>query len=436
MTELEPVTYDVCIFGAGMSGMTAALFAANRGLSVALIGWGGEIIFASGLLDLMAVHPVREKKTWRDPWACIGALIRDNPLHPYARLKKTDILNGFEELLDFLEKAGAPYKRQLQRNSEVPTTLGTTKLTYGVPQTMWHGVAAMAGKKPCLLIDIQGLKGFSAFQIAAALKTRWPHLRPVRISFPGPFHCGEIYSERLARALELGSNRKSFARAVRPYLKRAQFVGLPPILGISKSSEIVTDLENLIGVPIFEIPGTVPSVPGLRLKEAFQQFLPPRGVRIFSQQHVMKLSRDDNSRFILEIGSFSAKRSIRSKAVILATGRFIGGGLRADRKQIRETLLGLPVYQPESRNLWHREDFFDPQGHPINQAGLEIDDFFRPLDNNGDPAFQTLFAAGSILAHQDWMRMKCGSGLAIATAYAAVNSLSKFGSPHLGKTES
>jgi glycerol-3-phosphate dehydrogenase subunit B len=34
-----------------------------------------------------------------------------------------------------------------------------------------------------------------------------------------------------------------------------------------------------------------------------------------------------------------------------------------------------------------------------------------------------LFAAGSILAHQDWMRMKCGSGLAIATAYAAVEGV-------------
>ena len=42
MTELEPVTYDVCIVGTGMSGMAAALFAANRGLSAALIGWGGK----------------------------------------------------------------------------------------------------------------------------------------------------------------------------------------------------------------------------------------------------------------------------------------------------------------------------------------------------------------------------------------------------------
>jgi len=41
---------------------------------------------------------------------------------------------------------------------------------------------------------------------------------------------------------------------------------------------------------------------------------------------------------------------------------------------------------------------------------------------SGRPAFKLLFAAGSILAHQDWMRMKCGSGLALATGFAAVQS--------------
>jgi glycerol-3-phosphate dehydrogenase subunit B len=64
----------------------------------------------------------------------------------------------------------------------------------------------------------------------------------------------------------------------------------------------------------------------------------------------------------------------------------------------------------------------DPRGHPINRAGLETDAFFRPLDRSGDPAYRNLFAVGSILAHQDWMRMKCGSGLAVSTAFKAVNA--------------
>jgi glycerol-3-phosphate dehydrogenase subunit B len=50
---------------------------------------------------------------------------------------------------------------------------------------------------------------------------------------------------------------------------------------------------------------------------------------------------------------------------------------------------------------------------------------FRPLDDSGRPAFETLFAAGSILAHNDWKRLKCGAGVAIASAYAAVNSMLK-----------
>jgi glycerol-3-phosphate dehydrogenase subunit B len=82
----------------------------------------------------------------------------------------------------------------------------------------------------------------------------------------------------------------------------------------------------------------------------------------------------------------------------------------------------LPVHQPQGRREWHRDNFLDSRGHPVNRAGVEIDDSFRPLDRAGRPVFDTLFAAGSILAHQDWMRMKCGSGLAIATAYGAVSS--------------
>jgi len=49
MTE----TYDVAIVGAGLAGMSAAVFAANRGLRVVQVGNAGALLFASGLLDLL-----------------------------------------------------------------------------------------------------------------------------------------------------------------------------------------------------------------------------------------------------------------------------------------------------------------------------------------------------------------------------------------------
>jgi glycerol-3-phosphate dehydrogenase subunit B len=88
----------------------------------------------------------------------------------------------------------------------------------------------------------------------------------------------------------------------------------------------------------------------------------------------------------------------------------------------------LPVQQPASREAWHQRDFLDPSGHAINRAGLQIDDAWRPLDANGKPAMPRLYAIGSILAGQDWMRAKCGSGLAIATAWAAMEHVAD----HLG----
>ena len=426
MSKSKIIECQLAIIGRGMAGMASALFAANRGLSTIQVGSTGGIIFASGLLDLMGVHPIEEKKSWRDPWAGIDALIRDIPNHPYARLKREGIQAAFEEVLSFLQEAGLPYYRRMERNSEMITPLGTVKRTYCVPQTMWSGVRALEKKSPCLLVDFRGLNDFSARQIVATLQDKWPDLRATLISFPDTDHMSELFTgEIMAQALELSKNREKLIQAICPHVKNAQAVGMPAIFGMYRTQEIIAELEEKIGVPVFEIPTMPVSVPGLRLNDAFTRQLSLKGVKHFSESRVLEVSRGYNGGFVLGIGNKTTEYTVQTKGVILASGRFWSRGLCADRKRIREAIFDLPVYQPMDRKGWHREDFLDSRGHPANRAGLEIDDSFRPLDSSGRPAFETLFAAGSILAHQDWMRMKCGSGLAIATAYAAVNAFLK-----------
>jgi glycerol-3-phosphate dehydrogenase subunit B len=425
ISDAERTTYDVCIIGAGMAGMAAALFAANRGLSTVQTGGASELLFASGLLDLLGVHPIEERKTWRDPWAGINALIRDIPQHPYARIKNEHIRTAFDELQVFLGDAGLVYKRHKRRNQEVVTSMGTAKQTYCLPLTMWKGALALKKRLPCLVVDFRGLKGFSARQISETLAHKWPDVSFARLEFPGLQEFNELYPERIARALEVGQNREKLAQSILPHLGAAEVVGLPAILGVNGSVDVMDDLERRLGVPLFEIPTMPPSVAGLRLKEAFERHLPLKGVKLLSPQQVLHARYDRQGEFVLDIGDTEKKLSLRARGLVLATGRFVGQGLHADRFGIRETLFNLPVHQPQSRLQWHSQNFWDPKGHPINRAGLEIDECFRPLDKTGKCAFGTLFAAGSILAHQDWMRMKCGSGLAIASAYAAVNSLLK-----------
>jgi glycerol-3-phosphate dehydrogenase subunit B len=425
MTDLKPIKCDLCVIGSGLAGMAATLFAAARGLSVVQAGHTGEIVFASGLMDLLGVHPAIEKRLRNDPWAALEALKRDIPDHPYARLKKDDIKAAFDEILAFLEEVGLHYHRRMDHNSSVLTALGTIKPTYCVPHTMWNGVRALKEKPACLIIDIRGLKGFSAHQIVASVRNGWTDLHAARISFPGSEHLSEVYAEHMANALLLPPNREKLAEVVRPLIKKSKIVGLPAILGLYRTHEVLSHLKELIGVPLFEIPTIPPSVPGLRLKEAFERGLRLRGVQYFSLKRALQVRQPAGGHFETHIGLNDVEHIIHSRGIVLASGRFIGGGLQADRKRIRETIFGLPVYQPDSRKDWHRRNFLDPRGHLINQAGLEIDDAFRPLDDSGAPAFETLFAAGSILAHNDWKRMKCGAGLAIASAFGAVNSFAQ-----------
>ncbi len=422
------INCDLLVIGSGMAGMAAALFAANRGINIVQTGMTSELAFASGLLDLMGVHPVREGRIWDDPWAGIEALIRDIPNHPYAHIKKADIQQALNEIMGFLNSVGLPYKANPDRNSHVITPVGTVKPTCCVPGSMWNGVKALQEKQPCFLVDFKGLKGFSARQIKEVLKENWPGLRTARFSFPS--HAPELYTEHMARELEKPGVCEKLAEDIFPYIKDSQVVGMPAVLGVTRTEEVVSNMEKYLNVPVFEIPTIPPSVPGLRLKRILETELPKQGVKPLLQQKVAHVkSSGTTGDFIFEVGPSDSKTTVYAKGVILASGRFFGKGLYSDRNSVYETIFNLPVHQSDTRSHWHQKDLFDVRGHLVNRAGLETDEFLRPLsdksDKSGGPAYNTLFAAGSVLAHQDWMRMKCGAGLAIATAFHAVNSFLK-----------
>ena len=422
MTESTNKKFDLAIIGAGMAGMAAAVFAARRGLSTVIVGSLVESWFTGGLIDLMGVHPIESGKSWQDPWAAIESVAKDIPGHPYAHISPEDIKAALQEFYAFLNDAGLPYRFEDDRNSNLITAFGAIKTTHGIPQTMWPGVTALAGKVPCLIVDFKGLKGFSASLLAERLKAQWPGLKTLSIPSIYGDQVHEINPVPLARDLEMAEYRQKLAGLIKPHVKDVEFVGLPAILGIHQPDQVIDELGELLGKPVFEIPAMPPSIPGMRLKEAFLRFLPANNVHCLFQKHVLKATPTSNSEFSLDIGRTEHENSIRADAVLLATGRFLGGGLQSDHTTVTEPIFDLPVFQPENRELWHGDRLFEPGGHAVNQAGLETDDMLRPLGTDRQPAFENLYAAGIILAHQDWTRMKCGSGLSIATAYGAVKS--------------
>ena len=418
--KLPVHTCDLIVIGTGMTGMAAALFAALRGIDTVQVGMTSELNFASGLLDLMGVCPSEPNRVWDDPWQAIDALVVEHPAHPYGRLQPAEMRAAFTSLLQFLEQSGLPYFCSPRRNLRLITPIGTVKTTYAIPRSCFHGIKALADKSGCLIVDFEGLKGFSAVQISQSLSASWPQLEPYRIEFPGA-RPGDLYPEQMALILEAPENLTLLAEAIRPRLNHASYVALPAVLGLYRPAMVFNELQKQLEKPLFEIPTMPPAIGGMRLRHVFEQNLPGRGVRLFSQQKVLRVLRHEHNRLALEIGFQEPSAVVHARGAILASGRFFGRGLEADRYAVRETIFDLAVHQPRERSGWHNRSLFDPGGHAINSAGVETDEKFRPFSKKGHGVFPNLFAAGSILAHQDWVRMKCGTGLGVTTAYNAVN---------------
>ena len=187
MTTVCPeIECDLLVIGTGMAGMAAALFAAQRGIDTVQVGMTGELNSASGLLDLLGVHPVAKAPSWSDPWEGIAQLIHDQPRHPYARIGMETIRTAMQTFIGFLNAVALPYRCHPHQNAQVITPVGTLKATYARPESMAWTDRALAERPPCLLVDFPGLKGFSARQIQAVLHDRWPALRSVRPALSRP----------------------------------------------------------------------------------------------------------------------------------------------------------------------------------------------------------------------------------------------------------
>jgi len=352
-SNLKPHACELMIIGAGMTGMAAALCASHRGIDTVQAGLTGETMYASGLFDLYGVAH-QTTLPIDDPWQGLRALRRDQPRHPFSRLTVGQIRRAMDRLTAFLGDAGLAYTGYADKNARLITCVGTIKRTFRVPATAWAGVKALEEKSSCLIVDIQGLRGFSARQIVSTLKPAWPDLQAASIELAWENRLGPKYAEHIARGLEVEAARQELGDAIRPHLGRSRYVGLPAVLGIHDTAGVHADLQRMLKRPVFEIPTMPPAVAGIRLKEIFEDHIPRLGVRTYLHHSVMALRSRCDGRFEIDVGKTAPETTVIADHVLLATGRFLGKGLVADRQGIREAIMNLPVHQPENRTCWHR----------------------------------------------------------------------------------
>jgi glycerol-3-phosphate dehydrogenase subunit B len=410
---------ELAVIGAGISGCAATLFALNRGIKVTQVGNTGALAFTSGYFDLLGVD---QGKIIQDPWSALEQLRETQPEHPYARLSNQIVNDAFSEFVGALNEMGLNYTLPAKVNQTALLPTGAVKPTYCIPQTMSQGCKAMADGAKTLIIDFEGLQGFSGQEIAENLSKHWPRLSVKTLAFPGMESGAALYAEVMARSLEVAETCEALANEIKAVAGDADYIALPAILGIYKPDEVHQDMETRIGLPVFEIPTIPPGVAGIRLRELLEQQLHERGADIVTQYKVKQVKFNE-AQVELSYEDHFGLVIIKAQNVLLASGRFLSGGLSANQNEIKETLMNLPIQQPESRDDWYGESYFDPNGHAVNKAGVMVNDNFQVVDSNQQIIDPRLYASGIVLANQDWIRQRSGAGIALASAYQVVKSL-------------
>jgi len=361
------------VIGGGIAGYCAALAARRDGAEVTVVARapGATALYAGG----MAIVDDMD------------AVLRTH-FHPLTRLGidavglATELDTAVSTLQLALGKEGLRFEGGWRKRGLYADIHGIARSANVVPESVAPGeLGALSGKRVAV-IGVPQVGDYDAASTAEALK----ELHGID-AFPEDISIAEL--PVAASLTDLYGRRAPAPRA------RGAAIAYPPGF---------TNLPD----DGFELLASPPSPHGWRL----QQAIGLGAVRAEITSFETGRGRVTAAR--------SAERMFRADAFVLATGRHIGGGLRAGRTTV-EPLLDLGVFHEgvlatSLGTRLHHLKYLDPAEEM--RLGLMTDKRLHPLSEDGSAPFANLYAAGAVLGGYDYGG-PCGFGVPILTGWLA-----------------
>ncbi len=432
---------DVIVIGGGMAGATAALRAASLGAEVILIRKGhGSTAMSSGAIDIAGP----EKFLPLDPWNELPSvddrlreILRVNPLHPYSIIAGgRKGINRLRELISrscsFLLEKIPQYQMQgsCEGTVALPSVLGTVKLTSFAPPSLYAGNLLEMRDTRILLVGISGLMLFQP-RICRQTLARYSSLHMPRaierveiVETVIPQHLDALPTApfEIARHFDEPRAVEQFAKAVSPKIPSGTtHVAVPPILGLDNHPEVYGMICQILKPTVFELVSPNFSVPGYRLQRELENALRKNNVRVV-QGEVVDAKREGRKIRNLILKGRKSARTATAREYVLACGKFNSGGIVANDFPL-EPVFGLPLFCRDARvdNRFIQDLLsWNVEGKQLFlSCGVHVDQQLRPLSAFGEPAYENLHAAGSIIGEYDYVADKCGLGVAVLSGYVA-----------------
>jgi glycerol-3-phosphate dehydrogenase subunit B len=406
---------DVLVIGAGPAGLFSAWLAAQRGAGTRVLAAGINTthVMPGWLAALDAQGELN---------ASVSAFAAARPGHPYALGGKDALAAGLKTLRELCEPYGLLYAGGLHGNMLLPTALGAAAPAAYAPLSFTAGDLTLPG--PLLIAGPKGWRDFYPALCAANLSRQGNPAEPFAFDLPEISAVKfDNISTGLARFFDRADVRQRVAAQIKARLNGATRAGMPAVLGLNDHPRAWQHLQDLVGVPVFEIPTLPPSVPGIRLYNVFKAALARAGVQVLLNMPVVRMLTEDTRAQAAIVQSVARETVYRARHVILATGGLYGGGIVSDHHGgLRETVFGLPVQGAPSFGEWFADRFI-PADHPIHYAGVAADALLRPVDEAGRILYENVRVVGRALAGYNGPCEGSTEGVWVATAQRAIDTL-------------
>ncbi|MEW6577613.1 MAG: anaerobic glycerol-3-phosphate dehydrogenase subunit GlpB [Chloroflexota bacterium] len=410
---------DVIVIGAGLAGLLAAVHAVKAGARVRLIasGWGQQIVSPGwiSVCDRAADDVIAEVRGH-------AAL---HPDHPYALAGPDALVCALDLFQDIAEEVGEPFVMRSRdgHNLRLATMLGAIQTPLLAPQGIAAGDLTEVGG-PLLIVGFAGWRDFYPELVAGNLSAQGIAARALTLTLPAERGSWDDWPADLARRFDDSAFRTAVLRQIQPQIRDAVKVGFPAVLGMEGHAEVLREFEAALGCPVFEIPTLPPSPAGTRLSNGIRRWLLRQRARVQIGHAVVRGIVEGGRCTGVEVGALGHTNPFYADAFIVATGGLYNGGIQSDETgRLWEPIFGFPVSGPpgEGRTGWYGERLLVAEGHPIHrQSGLRVNTQMQPVDGEGAPLLENVFAAGHLLAGFNPLTDGCAEGVALATAYKAV----------------
>ena len=416
---------DVLVIGMGLSGLSAAWRASQRGKRVKVIAMGGGALFwHTGCIDVLGYQPGAPDQRVDSPAKAIQALATTSPQHPYTLFGISQLETAIADFLELCTSHTLPYQGSLDRNWLLPSSVGAFRPTCLAPVSMTAGDAHL--QDPMLILGIKGFPDFYPHWIAANLSAQGIPSQAAILELPSLASKTFITSRVLAEGFDQPQMVEEMIQVLQNMLRRqpglaAPRVGFPAVLGLKNHQRVMQRLQQALSVEIFEIPTLPPSIPGMRLHRMLVHAIQLKGGRVFDGMQVIAAELTDD-RNVARVWSEAAARSKPHQAAeyILATGGLLGGGFTASYQDgLQEQIFNLPVQALQDRNEWFQSQFLSEQPHPIYSSGVQVDQDLHPVNGESQKIIKNLRITGSNLSGGDFIRQRSLDGVALLSGYLA-----------------